>query len=119
MPKNPRPVTKLEGAHYKALPELRTPEWFGEVLDAGRKHYQRIDGSKLTCPICRHPVHVATDYIEKDLSKDFGPDAVDCTPLTFAFCGCAHGLPDFPVHTRAGRTDEGWGAVEKPLTIVA
>ena len=50
-------------------------------------------------------------YIEKDLSKDFGPDAVDCTPLTFAFCGCADGLPDFPVNTRARRTDEGWGAV--------
>jgi hypothetical protein len=111
MPEKLKPVTKLEGALYKALPELQSPEWFGEVLDAARKHYRRIDRSKLSCPICRHAVHVATDCIEKDLSKDFGPDAVDCTPLTFAFCGCAHGLPDFPVNTRAGRTDEGWGAV--------
>jgi hypothetical protein len=111
MPEKLKPVTKLEGALYKALPELQSPEWFGEVLDAARKHYRRIDRSKLSCPICRHAVHVATDCIEKDLSKDFGPDAVDCTPLTFAFYGCAHGLPDFPVNTRAGRTDEGWGAV--------
>jgi hypothetical protein len=50
MPTDLRSVSKLECALYKALPELRSPEWLGEVC----KNYRRIERSQLTCPICRH-----------------------------------------------------------------
>ena len=48
MPRKLKPVTKLEAALYKALPELRSPEWFEKVLNAARNRYRRVDISKLT-----------------------------------------------------------------------
>jgi hypothetical protein len=107
MPRKLKPVTKLEAALYKALPELRSPEWFEKVLNAARNRYRRVDISKLTCPICEHPVHVATDYIQQDLGKK----EIDCTPNIYAFCGCTAGTPDMPTRYPEGNTNEGWRCV--------
>jgi hypothetical protein len=76
-----------------------SPGWFEQVIDAVRYCYHRIDRSELTCPFCKHPVHVATQYHPR--SKR------DITPACFVFCGCAQGLPDF----LKSSTDKAWRSV--------